>query len=417
MQPETRTFYCQVDTYQGRKDYLRGGRCVRFVGVEQSDYTRLMQDELKDGVTTFVVDLDVPSFLRRAQSKVWKLNNRCHDRMLALLELQLQEEAVWYEINVNVAETGYSYFYPTFSTLPPTYFTAKIVRLVEAPSLRVKPLHTDKLLGFMQATKAMPSLRDRAPCYEKLNFSAFHVGQGMCSLVHDRRHGVMFDAGAGKPVTRERYLAGLEKNELQSLVLEFESIPYFVLSHFDNDHWNILAWDQSIRDSVEQIIVPNVKNRSPRSVAFFDRKIKDKVVEASTVSIQLSGNSLIEIRRSNPTASDSNGHCLVSYIQIEKKLALAAGDYVYSRMKTDTGPLISAWNKALYSAVIVPHHGDKASSHNIPGCVDDAVAFFSAGTHKTWGHPNDASINGHKKKGFQTIVDRTQENIIRKVLI
>jgi beta-lactamase superfamily II metal-dependent hydrolase len=415
MQPETRTFYCQVDTYQGRKDYLRGGRCVRLVGVEQSDYTRLMQDELKDGVTTFVVDLDVPSFLRKAQSKVW--NNRFHDEELAFLELQLDEEPVWYKISVDVAETGYSYFYPTFSALPPTYFTAKTVRPVEAPCLPVKPLHTDKLLGFMQATRAMPSPREIAPGYEKLNFSAFHVGQGMCSIVHDRRHGVMFDAGAGKPVTRELYLAGLEKNELQSLVQKLESIPYFVLSHFDNDHWNMLAWDQSLRDSVEQIIVPNVKSRSSRSVAFFDIKIKDKVVEASTVSIQLSDTSLIEIRRSNPSASDSNGHCLVSHIQIEKKLALAAGDYVYSRMKTDTGPLISAWNEALYSAVIVPHHGDEASSHNIPGCDDDAVAFFSAGTHKTWGHPNDESINRHKRKGFRIIEDHAQENIIRKVLI
>jgi len=417
VEPEERTFYCQVDTYLGRKDYLRGGRCVRLVGVEKADYVRLTQNEYKEGVRTFVIDIEVPSFLKRAHSKIWKQENRFHAKLMALLELKLNEESVWYEVNVEVVEAGYSYFYSTFSALPPTFFAAKTVKPARAPQLSVSPAPAQKLMGFMKATEAVRPLKAIDPGFGVLSFTAFHVGQGMCSMVHDKRHGVMFDAGAGKPVTRERYLAGLKKNELQSLVNDFKSIPYFVLSHFDNDHWNILAWDRSLRDKVRRIIVPKVKNRSARSVAFFDVEVKKKVDETAFVTIPLGGTSSVEGRRTQPSASDNNGHCLISVIDIDGRLALAAGDYVYSRMKTDTEPSIGPWAAGPYAAVIVPHHGDEASAKQIPDCTANGKAFFSAGTHDTWDHPSGVSIDNHKKKGFQTIENHTEENIIRKILI
>ena len=412
--PETRTFYCQVDSYQCRKDYLRGGRCVRLIGIENSDYQLLVQNEIRHGVSTFIVDFDVPSFLKRAHPKVWKLKNCCHDKELAGFELNLDEQSVWYEIILETTQAGYSYFYPTFSDLPPTYFHAKSIRRVLGPELPVESASSKNLCSFTQAVR---SIKQTNRNDGKWNFSAFHVGQGMCSMAHSHSHGVMFDAGAGKPITRERFLAGLKKNELQSLVHELDSIPYFVLSHFDNDHWNMLAWDKSLRDAVDKIIVPKVDKRSARSVAFFDRVIKDKVFEASKLSIPLGRTSSIKTHRTKPSASDNNGNCLVSIIDIEGKFALVAGDYVYSRMLTDTKPLFSRWCKFLYSAVIVPHHGDEASSLDIPGCADCATAFFSAGTHKTWNHPSEASINGHSDKGFLVVEDHTQKDIIKKVLI
>jgi hypothetical protein len=129
---------------------LREGRCVQLVGVEKGNDERLTQNELKDGVSTFVVDFDVPSFLWRAHSKIWKLENRFHDELVRL-ERELDKQTVWYEISLEAAEAGYSYFYSTLSALPPTYFAAKTVRPVKAPRLPVKPAHSNRLLGFMEA--------------------------------------------------------------------------------------------------------------------------------------------------------------------------------------------------------------------------------------------------------------------------
>lgn len=414
--PEHWTFYCQVDTYLARKDYLRAGRCVRFVGVEQHDYDRLMQGEYEKGVRTFVVDVDISSFLKSAHSKIWKMENRFHADMLAFLELELNDGPVWFKVTAEASKTGRSYFYSTFSASLPTFLAARSVKRTSVPNLRAQPALSHELSGFLEA-KGAHRLAKLANSYGELQFSAFHVGQGMCSMVHDMRHGVMFDAGAGKPVTRERYLAGLGKNELRTLVTGLNSIPYFVLSHFDADHWNMLAWDKELRDKVEAILVPKVSNRSARSVAFFDVEVLDRVEETETAWIPLGGGSTVESRRSQPSFSDSNGNALVSVVDIEGRRVLVSGDYVYSRMLTDTDPAIGAWATGPYSAVMVPHHGDEASAAKVPSCARGGKAFFSAGTHETWCHPRKVSIVNHEARGYEAIRRKTEKNIIRRVLI
>lgn len=415
---EITTFYCQIDTYLGRKDYLRGGRCVRLIGVNKSDYYRLIEGEHHEGVRTFIIDIDASRFPSLTYSKSEKSRISYSDKAKKL-EQQLNDESHWYEINIEIDNLGYSYFYPTFSQLPPTRFTVKHIKPTKSPSLDLESENISMLLKKMP-TNDTAKLKKLIECNSKnLTFSAFHVGQGMCSIAYNSDFSVMFDAGAGTPITRKRYLAGLKKNDLQSLVERLESVPYLVLSHFDNDHWNLLAWSQLLTNSVKNIIVPKVKNRSKRSVAFFDKKIKNKVIEASNIVIKFKNNkSSIEIQRTSPQKSDNNGHCLVSVINIEGKHALAAGDYVYSRMLTDNEPLIKDWHsKKNYSALIVPHHGDEASAYNIPPCATNAVAFFSAGNHKTYNHPRPHSVDVHKKAGFRVVVDKNQQSIIEKKLL
>lgn len=415
---EITTFYCQIDTYLGRKDYLRGGRCVRLIGVNWNDYDRLIKGKHHEGVRTFIVDIDASRFPALTSSK-FERSKKSYSEKAKKLEQQLNDESHWYEINIEIDNLGYSYFYPTFSQLPPTRFTVRHIKFIKSPNLDFEPENISMPLKNIPTNDSKKS-RKSIECNSKnLTFSAFHVGQGMCSIAYNSDFSVMFDAGAGTPITRKRYLAGLKKNDLQSLVEGLERVSYLVLSHFDNDHWNLLAWSQTLTNSVRKIIVPKVKSRSKRSVAFFDIKIKNKVLEASNFSIKFKNNkSSIEIQRTSPQKSDNNGHCLVSLINIEGKYALAAGDYVYSRMLTDNEQLIKDWHsKKNYSALIVPHHGDEASAYNIPPCDTNAVAFFSAGNHKTYNHPRRHSVDEHKKAGFCIIVDKDQQSIIEKKLL
>lgn len=414
---ETRTFYCNVETYLGRKDYLRGGRCVRLIGVEHDDFLRLNQGDHRDGVCTFLIDVDLSSFLWIAQTKIWRLKREAKAHELAFLDSEFDNASTWYQVDFHIAAKGRSYFYSTFSAEEPIFIDPIRISSIDAPRRAEQSSLPPKLTGFLKATQKVTSMTAVDPGYGIFKFTAFHVGQGMCTIVESLSHCVMFDAGAGKPVTRKRYLAGLKRNDLQCLVRGFISIPYFVLSHFDNDHWNILAWDESLRNKVKKILVPKVNKRSHLSVAFFDKKVIHKVEQTVAATIPLGTTGSVEIRRSQPTVSDSNGHALVSVVDIGGRRALLPGDYVYSRMKTDKEPSIEIWAAAPYAALVVPHHGDEASAMDVPPCTEEGKAFFSAGTHDTWNHPKPVSIANHKSKGYQTIHNRTEENIIRKTLI
>lgn len=413
---EPHTFYCQVETYLSRKDHLRGGRCVRLIGVGCDDFVRLAQGEYGEGVKTFVVDIDQSSFLRAEQTR-WCHTREAKAQVLAYLEEGLNEASAWFKVDFDVVDKGRSYFYSTFSAGAPTFIGVIRISSVEAPELAVQsaPLRTLTKSRCVTKTGCI-RIKD---CLELDNpkFAAFHVGQGMCTMVVGLKYGVMFDAGAGKPVTRERYLAGLKTNDLLSLVTDLKSIPYFVLSHFDYDHWNMLAWDKSLRDKVGTILVPKVSDRSTRSVAFFDKEVIHKVEEIEVATIGLGKGAVVKTYRTQPTASDRNGHALVSVVNIGARKALVPGDYVYSRMMTDMKWRIRLWAVDTYAAVVVPHHGDEASAKDVPPSAKDGMAFFSAGTHDSWKHPKQVSIDHHTANGYLAIHDKREENIIRKKLM
>ncbi|MCB9610435.1 MAG: hypothetical protein H6716_27855 [Polyangiaceae bacterium] len=385
--------------------------------MEDQDFARLDEDNYAEGLNTFVIDIDLSSFLWIARTTIWRLERGAKAQALAQLEKNLEDDVAWYRVDFLVVASGLSYFYPTFSDASPKFFQATQISSTNPPASASKAAQAYALTGTLTAATTAPSSAQVNLGHGDVKFTAFHVGQGMCSMVIGSTHGVMFDAGAGKPVTRERYLAGLKRNDLQSSVASLASIPYFVLSHFDNDHWNVLAWDKSLRDKIHKILVPKVSKRSGRSVAFFDKEVIHKVEETAAYSISLGTPAFIEVRRSQPAASDSNGHALISVVAIGGRRALVPGDYVYARMKKDSESSIKHWAVGPYAAVVVPHHGDEESAEDVPPCMDGGKAFFSAGTHDTWDHPKQVSIDKHELAKYQVIHKKTEPDIISRTLI
>ncbi|MCF8976575.1 hypothetical protein GIW14_29990, partial [Pseudomonas edaphica] len=133
------------------------------------------------------------------------------------------------------------------------------------------------------------------------------------------------------------------------------------MSHFDSDHWRILAWDTKLRNKIKNIYVPS----GDRPPVFNDKNIKKKIVQVSDTFIRLAADAFLRIYRSDPSHSDSNGQCLVTTFYKGGKLALAPGDYAYHRFATDANTGIQELLSEIYSAVIVPHHGDLASARSV----------------------------------------------------
>lgn len=407
-------FFCQVDTYLGVKDYLRGGRCVRLVGVKEQDYSRLQRDDVGDGVTSFVLDIDLGDFVRKVRSTLW---GRRREQLLDELEgwegFALGARP-WFRVDAKLDPRGLSYYYAAFSAEAPKRFAILSVVEFQGPQLApllLKPkarstrtLYASRAGRFKVAP--MPSMPKGGSAYA---FSAFRVGQGMCSAVYNSAHVVLFDAGAGTPVTRKRFLTAPSfKNDLKTLV-RTRNVPYLLLSHYDYDHWRLLAWDEDLRKKVEKVIVPDVPGIS---LAFFDTKLLGKVQKWDTMRINLSTRDNISCRRSLPQRSDSNGECLVALVTLGGRMGLVPGDYVYERLASDGERWIAGLTSLQYAAVIVPHHGDKASALGVPTSCAPAKAFFSAGDHKGFGHPTKVSKDAHHMAGFIPLIDRHEKDIL-----
>ncbi len=184
-----------------------------------------------------------------------------------------------------------------------------------------------------------------------------------------------------------------------------------ILSHADSDHWRLLAWDSSLRKKINNIYVPS----NAKSLVLKDKEMIKKVTEVETYRFNLSGGDSLDVFRSNPTRQDDNTNCLVSlYTSARyKQYALFSGDYVYRDMNNDKNPNISSLSTKHYCAIVVPHHGDAASSINVfkPSVPDTSIAFFSAGDHKYYGHPTLQSTEAHLNAQFKVIQDKNIAHI------
>lgn len=409
-------FYCKIDTFKASKDYLQGGLCIRFVGIKAITKNSKENDE---GVETFIIDID----LWRFAELLYKLPpNRETRNFIYSFEDNPEQNNHWYELRIKLRHHEYNYFYPTFSESPPRFFEIKDIRRIVAPVLENQTPLLDasaiqeKLVSFgdwfaedKRASQLTLRLEDS---YFGGDFvlESFHVGQGMCSIVHNGKWAVLLDMGAGKPVVRPRY--PMLSNDLHAVTSKLKSLN-LIISHFDSDHWRILAWDANLRAKIKNIYVPS----GSRPPAFSDKNIKHKVVQVENTIINLGVNTSLRIHRSIPSKSDSNGDCLVVTFHKNEKIALASGDYCYQRFGSDSNANIRRLLNETYSAVIVPHHGDFESSKSIVSCVPDSPAFFSAGTHQGYNHPTAVSIDEHRAKKFKVIEKRTEENIVRQVLM
>lgn len=424
-----RVFYCQIDTYLATKDYLRQGRCVRLIGVNEADYKRLADGPLGEGVNTLVLDIDLWTFILKKEKSLLRLSKDERDAEIRRMEDGLKNDASWIKLTADLSKSALNYFYPAFSSEQPTYFSLTDVQSSTAPALSGKatalalatPAGAQATAVTLEDFKNESALARPEPQLaaipSSLEFVAFHVGQGMCSMLYNKHCGVMFDAGAGKPITRKAYQGGKLTNDLKSLVAKLKKVPYVILSHFDHDHWRMLAWDNDLLKKVGTILVPDTVDLQGRNLAFFDVKVVKRVKKVSDFWMPIDNVTDIYGYRSTPSTADSNGECLVCKVRLDECLGLVPGDYVCARMKCDKNPAIKDLVNSSYNAVIVPHHGDKESGEDIPDSCPGGLAFFSAGNHQTWGHPSPISTANHELAGYKVVVDNTQSNIVKSELL
>lgn len=409
-------FYCRVDTFRATKDYLQGGLCVRFIGVEAASRHDINRDE---GIETFIVDIDLWKF---AEILHKRRPNRDTRNFIYNFENLPEQYNQWYTLRIEPSNHALNYLYPTFSEDPPRYFEIKELVVAEETGWGVRP--PSQSLYYLRASlissgqwivenppTALLDLRLEDKYFGGgFVLESFHVGQGMCSIVHDGTWGMLLDMGAGKPVLRPKYPK--LSNDLHRVTDKLKELNVLI-SHFDSDHWRILAWDTKLRNKIKKIYVPS----GDLPPVFNDKNIKRKIVQVSDALIRLAANTSIRIYRSDPSHLDSNGQCLVVTFYKDGRLALAPGDYAYHRFATDANTGIQELLSEIYSAVIVPHHGDLASARSVVDCVPGSPAFFSAGTHQGYNHPTTASVDEHLVKQFIAIAKNTEENIVRKLLM
>ncbi len=399
------------------KDYQGHGRCVRLFAISPEEFS---EEFLADGVTTYTIDIDYWYFCAHELGlKSWKSldKNRCGaiDRR----DDELEYRASWYRIELALDEGRDGYIYPTFSEDGPRFFgIAALERLHSGPLIPLPPFLHPSLqnppsgLNFFSLSSDGNQGTVLASSANQFVFDSFHVGQGMCSLVHNGQVGLLIDAGAGKPITRRKYLSGKIKNQLEKKVSALQEIQA-VISHADSDHWRMLSWDSSLRSKVSRIHVPI----GAKSLAFKDKATINKIVAIGDQTWGLDQTSSLQLLRSKPSMSDSNGECLVVVFNRLDRRVLAPGDYVYHRFLTDGNPGIAALPGSSFSGVVVPHHGDAASSKSIVTAHPGAKAFFSAGTHQGYGHPTDLSVQAHQRANYKTISSPKLSNIVARRLL
>lgn len=407
---EEGTFYCQVETHRGTKDYLQGGRCVRLIAVKPLDFST---DTLLADVTTFTIDIDfwIFSTLEFGVS-YWRSVSPEGRKGIEERDADPRLAAQWLRLDVKYTRKEKNYLYPTFSTDLPRFFEVVSLQPHGGPTIPALPV-TYFAGGTTQGSVSEEwPFGDNGQSNQGFIFDTFHVGQGMCSLVHDEHQGILLDMGAGKPVTRDVYQRKLINNDLSTLVSAMRLL--LVISHADSDHWRILAWDPALLSKIDKIYAPS----GAISLAMQDKAVNKKIHGLSDTTWHLSSNTTIQFWKSEPSCDDENGRCLVAVFDRDGDQVLVPGDYVYKRFKSDANNGINTLHKSRYLAVVVPHHGDEASAQDvIPPAGVDAKAFFSAGTHQGWRHPTDNSLKAHENAKFKNISDPVQTNIVRVNLI
>lgn len=414
-------YYGQIDTYWGVKDYQRKGLCVRAFAVEEANYNAVALEDPK-GVRVITLDISYWQYCRSvlgADRWLTTANRAPVDD----LERSPDDRGKWYRFAVKwEGSRRDGYAYPTYGDEEPRYFELISVTSVQAsktPYLRNPPGLSQTVLQLSpgpsrrRSSSGRPAQSRSSAAVASWHLTAFHVGQGMCSLASDGVDGVLLDIGAGIPVLRPRYLHDPTfKNELSGAVSGLRNVD-LVLSHADADHWRLLSWDAGIRSKIRHIYVPT----GAKQLAFQDPQVIHKTIAAGDMSFKLSATSSLNVYRSKPNPGDDNGHCLVAVFECNGKRALVAGDYVYRRYSTDTHSKIRALGSLAFDAVVVPHHGDLASRLNILPAKPGAIAFFSAGTHKKYKHPTAASRQAHKKSSYAEVCNNTCADIKGVLLI
>ncbi|NRD81656.1 hypothetical protein FG484_02585 [Burkholderia pseudomallei] len=382
--------YCKVEAVDANSDYSANTHCARLFGIPKWQFYASQDIWLRnDGFDVYLVDIEWPMWLQHA--------GRIGGQKANYFDATDQWLEVVYSIDSG-ANDGPAYAYPLFTGSAPTF-----IRVVSITPVRGRAVPPPLL-----ARGAAPVLPPSLPSPYVLD--AFHVGQGMCSVFHNHKLGFILDAGAGTPVFRREYQEDSSFiNRLTPLIRNLTDVS-MVLSHFDADHWRILDWDDEILARVNRIYVPN----GVASLPFKSTVIKSKVTPIGNLILldDPAAGASLEVTRSTPADSDKNGECLVAVCRTVGKSALLPGDYVYHRMASDRSSAIRSLVSQRYDAVVVPHHGDEASSKGIfPPASMQSIAFFSAGDHKYYKHPRQESLDEHASNGYNVVEDHNTPHI------
>lgn len=407
--------YARLETPFGLKEYQRGGRCVRFIGIKPKEFKSLDED---GGVIVRTIDISYWRFCDLMHIGRWPLlrtRESLQEDSNAAIQFTADWYKPWYELTFEWCEDGGDgYTYPSFGKANPRYFKLLAILTIDAGPSLTEPRQS----GSLKYTANAQTWNQQSPVSNvnsAWSLNAYHVGQGMCALLTNGTEGWLFDAGAGTPILRPKYLAGLRINHILDDIKPLSNIK-MVLSHADQDHWRLLGWGDTLANKVSEIFVPH----GAKSLVYKDKAIMNKCRNSTGFQVNLTNGGKIDVHRSSPSKSSDNTQCLVSvYTSVSGESVLLSGDYVYSGMASDSCGGVSALAFQTFAAVVVPHHGDLASAMQVysPQMNQHSKAFFSAGNHKLYGHPTCKSIDEHKKAGFNVVSSPNCSNIQRVNLI
>jgi len=392
------TFVCCLDKVNITLDYM-----TEHQGVRLNSFNRDELNENSTAVSTFSIDIIESEFYNR-ESKNGNLYVQRHFN-------SLKNSRCYILLKFKSSNTADGYYYRNYQ--PPEdnktdqeYTKIKIISLafVYPSNQLVEKNHL--IQNFLD--QKINSTDINKEFNGEIYLNSYSVGQGMCSLLHNGKEGVLLDCGAGKPILKPNYKK-LSTNKLISDLNALSQVD-MILSHLDSDHHRILSWDPSILKMVSNIYIPSNTN----DLFFKDKLTFQKVIACSMIKIKFAKGFLHSYRTEPASFStEKNDNALVTHIRTEKEEVLAPGDYLYKHIHTDLCPEIAALKNNEYTYVIVPHHGDIESGELIlsPSKSILAIAFFSAGTHVGYKHPSTQSMDAHSASMFINVVDNENNDI------
>jgi len=400
--------FAKLDQLAAVQDYAPELPCLRLFGVRAADFKAATFNESAAEVFLLDISWDDLSFsASREILRPLEIANHLHRYADDEDLLETHFGNTWIEVRYSRSNrrTG-SYGYCMFREITePTYVTIEMVRFVAGP-----PIEPPETIDANAEWDDMGG---------SLSVMAFHVGQGMCSLISDGESGVLLDCGAGTPIKRPDYIARALPdgrpfiNELHTETRHLRPLDVIV-SHADSDHWRLLDWDTGLAGLIKRIItpigLPILPLKSPA--------LAGKVFSAGDHTMKLGG-AILSVFRTSPAVSDRNGEALLAWLNLDGRSALFPGDYVYGRMAADSNASISGLSTSTWDAVVVPHHGCSKSALSVPlpAVVGRSKAFVSAGTHGKFRHPRFDSLEAHSDAGYRVINDHTARHVFAHRLL
>ncbi|MEN4691108.1 hypothetical protein [Pantoea agglomerans] len=313
--------------------------------------------------------------------------------------LEVKESQAYYYRSYSLPEENSSV------TRAPIYF--KIVTLAFAHQYNNFIHKNQSIFNFLFKLPTLPAGNYNLNLSGNVTLHSYHVGQGMCSLMHNGSEGFLIDCGAGTPIKQPGYKS-LKNNQLIVDLNNLQNVS-MILSHFDSDHHRLLSWDSNILGKITNLYVPG----NVTAGIIKDVNIHRIIRPCISITINLD-NGKLHAYRTNPHAyiTKKNNNALISVINCNNKMYLLPGDYIYTMVAKDKNPQIKKLAGKSYAYVVVPHHGDKHSTNGIFAPIDDsAIAYFSAGDNQGYLHPCPNSIKAHKNLKYQTVADSTNDQI------